>query len=190
MEDTKDNKEVVWDPKNPQKNVTPPWDPFNREKHPHKKRGLNIRERKFLLLISTTGNLSEAVRGVYKCPTHPDKKIAAAMVHSYAIRKLEQIRKKEPELVAKYTYEDITPDFVRRELMKMYNNPDTPTHERVRLLELMGKTHAMFTDKHQVDTKVKDAVDTIYQESDSDFPVSQDNRITRDEIDSKFIPKA
>ena len=93
-------------------------------------------------------------------------------------------------MVSQYTFQDITPEFVRKELMKMYEHPDTPVHERIRLLELMGKTHAMFTDKHQVSTKVQDTVDAIYQESEADFPTSIDNRLSRDEIEDKYLPTA
>jgi hypothetical protein len=174
----------------PTKGVAPPWKPFDKKRKANR---LTIRERKFLLVLSTTGNLSEAYRSAYKITHHADKKIEAARVHSQANVVLNRLRKKSPELVAQFMFEDITPEFVRGEMMKLYKNEGATVAERTRILELMGKMHAMFTDKNIQQTTIKDMNETLYKESDEDFPEQKDNRFGRQDITEDIfndIPKA
>lgn len=174
----------------PQKGVTPPWDPFDPEK---RKKRITIREKKFLMMLSTTGSLQEAFRAAYKVSPHSDKKIENARVSAMANQVLTRLRKKAPELTAASTFEDITPEFVKKGIMDLYTRSKEKgeMHIEKGVLELMGKMHAMFTDKKVVDSTVKGVVETIYQESDDDMPV-KDERMGRAEIEEKFgnIPKA
>lgn len=166
----------------PEKGKIPAHDPFNPEKRRNR---ITIRERKFLYLLSTTGNLQESFRSVYKVKHHDDERIEAAHVGAMANQVLKRLRNKAPELVAAFTFEDISPDFVKKEMMKLYNADSTATHEKIRLLELMGKTQALFTDKHVVDTKITDVIKNVYKETDEDFPEHKDERIDRFAADNK-----
>jgi hypothetical protein len=174
------NKETGrWEGYKPQKGVTPPWNPFSQE---GRKNRITMKERKFMMMVSTTGSLHDAYKATYKVKEYPNKKIESARIGALANQVLRRIRNKAPELVAAMTFEDITPDFVKKEMLKLYNQEDASIHEKTRLLELMGKTQAMFTDKIQSDTKIRGMVDTIYKETDEDFP-EKDERIGRLEIE-------
>lgn len=172
------------------KGETPPWDPFNPEK---RKKRITIREKKFLLMLSTTGSLQEAYRSAYKVTPMSDKKLEGARVTAMANQVLARLKKKSPELTAKMTFEDITPDFVRKGLLDLYGRSKEKGDMTVEkgVLELMGKLYAMFTEKHQVDNKIKGVVENIYKESDDDFP-RKDERINRLDIENQLhdIPKA
>lgn len=178
-----------WEGYKPTKGVAPPWKPFDKKRKANR---LTIRERKFLMVLSTTGNMSEAYRSAYTVKHHADKKIDAARVHSMANVVLNRLRKKSPELIAQFLFEDITPEFVRKEMMGLYKNEGATVAERTRILELMGKMHAMFTDKNIQQTTIKDMNETLYKESEEDFPEKKDERFGRQDItDDIFndIPK-
>ncbi len=174
-----EKKESKYKGYKPQKGVTPPWDPFNPAK---RKKRITIKERKFLFLLSKTGNQSQAYRSVYKVKTNPDKRIEAARVSAMANQTIRRLRDKFPELVEELLYEDIDPKWIRKELVKNYKSDTASMGDRIRLLELMGKIHAMWTDKKIVDSKIQDITQTIYSESDSDFP-EEDKRMDRLEIE-------
>jgi len=175
-----------WEGYVPKKGTTPPWDPWNPAK---RKNRVTLKERKFMMMLSTTGSMQEAYRGVYKVKDYGNPRLEAARVSALANQVLRRIRVKAPDLVAAMTFEDITPDFVKKEMLKLYNDSGSSIHEKTRLLELMGKTQAMFTDKIQTETKVREIVDTIYKESDEDFP-EQDHRLGRLEMEELKIGKA
>ena len=168
----------------PEKGKMPAHDPFNPEK---RKNRITIRERKFLYLLSTTGNLQEAFRGVYKVKHHDDKRIESAHVGAQANQVLKRLRYKAPELVAAFCFEDISPDFVKKEMLKLYSADSTATHEKIRLLELMGKTQALFTEKHVTDIRMTDIIKRVYKETDADMPDDhRDDRVDRVEADEKL----
>lgn len=167
-----------WEGYRPEKGKTPPWKPFDAAR---RKNRVTLRERKFMMMLSTTGKMQEAYRAVYTVKDYGSPKITEMRVAALANQVLRRIRKKAPELVAALTFEDITPDFVKKEMLKLYNNSESSIHEKTRLLELMGKTQAMFTDKIQTETKVREIIGTVYKESEDDFP-EQDNRIGRIEM--------
>ena len=174
-----------WKNYHPQKNVIPPWNPFNKER----KKSMTIRERKFLMVLSTTGKLQDAYRAAYTIKPNPDKKLESARITAIANQVLTRLRKKFPELVEAMLFEDITPDFVRKEMMKLYKNDVATIGERTRILELMGKIHGMFTDKQVVESSIKQIVGDVYRETDEDFEV-KDNRLSRLDIENINIGKA
>jgi len=163
----------------PTKGITPSWNPFDPEK---RKKRVTIREKKFLMVLSTTGSLQEAYKAAYTVKDYGDKKLQSARVGALANQVLRRLKGKAPELVAALTFEDITPDFVKKEMLKLYNKDEASIHEKTRLLELMGKTQAMFTDKKVIDARIEEVMNDIYQESDDDFPM-KDERKGRIEIE-------
>lgn len=157
-----------------------PFDPENR------KNRITIRERKFLYLLSQTGNLQESFRSVYKVKLHSDKRIEAAHVGAMANQVLARLRKKSPELVAAFTFEDITPDFVKKGILDLYYRAKETNNMHIEkgTLELMGKINAMFTEKHVSDVRILDTIKSVYKETDEDFPDHKDNRVSRPEIEN------
>lgn len=188
---------AYWDPETSRwigykatKGVTPPWNPFDPTKRKPRNR-ITINERKFMYALSQTGSMSAAFRAVYKMKPYPDKHIEAARCRSMGARILERVRKKDPEFAARMTFDDITPDFVKKEMLSLYTNDHATIAEKIRLLELMGKTQAIFTDKVISDTKIREVVDPIYKdygEAEDDFPELRDERLSRIEIDQTKIP--
>ena len=140
------------------------------------------------MILSQTGSISAAFRGVYKIRAHLDKAIENARVRSIGSRVLERIKKKNPAMVAAFTFDDVTPDFIKKEMMKLYSSDHSTIAEKTRLLELMGKTQAMFTDKVISDTKIREVVDPIYKEREDDFPDQKDDRLSRLDIEQQKIP--
>lgn len=175
-------KESPWKGYKPKKGVTPPWDPFNPEK---RKKRMTMSEKKFLYVLSSTGNMSEAYRAAYKHRVLPDRRMDNARVYAMANQILERVRRKFPLEVSQMLFEDITPDFVRRELMNLFKNEGSTVGEKTRIIELMGKIHGMFTDKQIVESRIKDLVKDIYQETDDDMPM-HDSRLSRIEIDENI----
>lgn len=173
-----DNETGKWKNYRAKKGVTPPWKPFD---NPKKKR-ITIKERKFLFMLSKTGNLKAAYKSAYTVKDYGDPKLEHARINALAHQVLARLKDKAPELVAAFTFEDITPDFVKKELMGLYKNSESTIHEKTRILELMGKTQAMFTDKVQTETKIKEVIEQVYRESDDDFP-EIDERLDRLEIE-------
>lgn len=178
-----DESKKKWIGYRAEKGKTPPWKPFNQ---PRKARRMTIRERKFLYVLSTTGNLSGAYRAAYKVKAFPDKKVENARVYTMATQVINRLRKKYPELVKELTFEDVSPDFVRKELMNLYKEDSSTTTEKTRILELMGKIHGMFTDKNIVETKIHDVAETLYAETDEDFPDQKDERKSRMELEDSI----
>jgi hypothetical protein len=148
------------------KGFNPPWNPWSRER---RKRVVTINEKKFLMVLSQTGSLAEAFRAVYKYGSYPDKRIENARIRALAEQVLRRIKGKAPDLVAAFTFDDITPDYIKKEMMKLYSHDHATIGEKTRLLELMGKTQAMFTDKVVTDQKIREVIDPVYTESDDDF---------------------
>lgn len=177
-----DKEKRAWKGYKPRPGLKPNWDPFNPEK---RKKRMTIAEKKFLLVISATGNMSEAYRAAYKHKTLPDKRLDNARVYAMANQILARVRKKFPVETSQMLFEDITPDFVRRELMDLYKSAEATIGEKTRIVELMGKIHGMFTDKQIVENKIKDLVKDVYQETDNDMPI-KDSRLGRIEIDEKM----
>jgi hypothetical protein len=175
-------QEGKWKGYKPTKGFAPPWRPFDVTR---RKKRVTINEKKFLMVLSMTGKLTEAYRAVYKVSIHKDKRIENARIHATAKKVLARIKDKAPELVEAFTFEDITPDFIRKEMMKLYNDPHATIAERTRLVELMGKTLALFTDKVVSDTKIREVVEPVYTETASDMPDHMDDRKGRAEIDEK-----
>ena len=163
------------------KGLKPPWDPYNRG---HKRTKVTINEKKFLMVLSQTGNLGEAFKSVYKYTQYPDKRIEGGRVRALAEQVLRRIKNKAPELVAAFTFDDMTPDFIKKEMLKLYSHDHATIGEKTRLLELMGKVNAMFTDKIISDTKIREVVNPMYTESDEDFPDRIDKRQGRIEIEN------
>lgn len=174
--------EQRWEGYAPAKGVKPNWNPFDPSK---RKNRVTLKERKFMAMLSTTGSMQEAYRAVYKVKDYGNPSLERARISALANQVLRRIREKDPALVSAMTFEDITPDFVKKEMLKLYNHSDASIHEKTRLLELMGKTQAMFTDKVQSETKITEVIDTVYRESDEDFPES-DHRIGRMELEEKL----
>ena len=175
--DVADNK---WRGYRPTKGVNPPWLPYSPK---HREKKVTINEKKFLMVLSQTGNMNEAFRTAYKYTAYPDKRIESARIGSAALRVLKRIKEKAPELVAAFTFDDINPDFIKRELLNLYNHDHATIGERTRLLELMGKTHAMFTDKIVSDTKIREVVDSVYTETSDDMPEQKDDRKNRHQVE-------
>ena len=166
------------------KGMKPPWDPYN---HGHRKTKVTINEKKFLMVLSQTGKLSEAFKATYKYTQYPDKRIENGRVRALAEQVLRRIQKKAPELVAAFKFDDVTPDFIKREMLKLYEHDHATIGEKTRLLELMGKTQAMFTDKIISDTKIREVIEPIYTETADDFPEQADKRKNRLDIETPNI---
>ena len=162
------------------KGLKPPWDPYSAA---HRKTKVTINEKKFLMVLSQTGSLAEAYRATYRYTQYPDKRIENGRIRAIAEQVLRRIKNKAPELVAAFTFDDMTPDFIKREMLKLYSHDHATIGEKTRLLELMGKTQAMFTDKIISDTKIRDVIEPIYTESAEDFPDRRDDRQSRFDID-------
>lgn len=188
---TKDNPHptgAYWDPETnkwkgyrPKAGYSPPWMPFRQGP---RKRKVTINEKKFLMVLSQTGSMNEAFRAAYKVTPYPDKRIEKARITAMATQILRRLKDKAPELVSAFTFDDINPDFIKHEMLKLYKSDHATISEQTRLLELMGKTQAMFTDKVMSDTRIREVVDPIYQETDEDFPENKiDERKTRLEIE-------
>lgn len=164
----------------PKKGETPPWDPWNPEK---RKNRVTMKERKFMAFLSTTASMQEAYRATYKVKEYGNPALERARVSALANQVLRRIRAKAPELVEAMTFENIDKEFVQKGMLKLYNKEDIADHDKIRLLELMGKTQAMFTDKIQNETKVTEVIKTVYKESDADFP-EQDHRLGRLDLEN------
>lgn len=164
-----------WEGYIPEKGKTPPWDPWNPAK---RKNRVTIKEHKFMAFLSTTGSMQEAYRAAYKVKDYGNPALEKARVAALANQVLRRIRQKDPGLVEAMTFADIDKDFVKKGMLELYNKKDLADHDKIRLLELMGKTQAMFTDKIQSETKVTEVIKTVYKESDEDFP-EQDHRLSR-----------
>ena len=163
------------------KGLKPPWDPYN---HGHKKTKVTINERKFLMIYSQTGNIAEAFKGVYKFTQYPDKRIENGRVRALAEQVLRRIKNKAPELVAAFTFEDMTPDFIKKEYMKLYTHDHATIGEKRAILADMAKINAMFTDRVVTDQKIREVVNPVYTESDDDFPDRIDQRKNRLDIET------
>ncbi len=181
-----DSEKKKWIGYKAEKGKTPPWKPFDQ---PRKPRRMTIRERKFLLVLSTTGSLTGAYRAAYKVKSFPDKKMENARVYTMANQVIRRLRIKYPEWVKELTFEDISPDFVRKELMSLYKEDGATVTEKTQLLKLMGQIHGMFTEKNVVETKIREVADSLYAETEEEFPTTKDFRLSRLEIDDK-IPTA
>jgi len=158
----------------------PPWLPFNAK---HRKKKVTINEKKFLMILSQTGSLAEAYRATYKFTPYPDKRIEAARATAQGTTILKRVKEKAPELVAAFTFDDITPEFIKREMLKLYNNDHATIGEKTRLVELMGKTQAIFKESVITDQKIREIVEPVYKEVDTDFPDKIDKRKNRLEIE-------
>lgn len=172
-----------WKGYKPKKGMKPNWDPFNPEK---RKGRLTINEKKFLYLLSKTGNINKSYKSVYRYTKLDDKKLENARIGSAASIKIKRLKEKSPELVAAFTFEDITPDFVRKGLLDLYGRAKESGNMHVEkgVLELMGKIHALFSEKQIYKEEVKEVIGDIYQENDSDMPGKQvDESLSRTEID-------
>ena len=156
-------EENKWQGYRPKKGVAPPWLPFDiRRRNLEKSRNrITINEHKFLLIYSQTGSATEAWKAVYKYNVYQDKRLEDARIRMAAKRKIDRIRKKDPRLTAEYLFEDITPEYIKKEMQKLYQHDHATIGEKLRALELMGKTQAMFTDKIVSDIKIKDSVKEI-----------------------------
>lgn len=187
---TKDNPHqtgAYWDPElnkwkgyKATKGLRPPWDPYSQA---HRKNRVTINEKKFLMVLSQTGKKTEAYKAVYKYTQHPDKNIENGRIRAMAEQVLNRIKAKAPELVASFTFEDMTPDFIKKEYMKLYNHDHATITEKRAILADMAKINAMFTDKVISDTKIREVIDPIYSETSDDFPEMADERKSRVEID-------
>ncbi len=158
----------------------PPWLPFSAK---HRKKKVTINEKKFLMILSQTGSLAEAYRSTYKFTPYPDKRIEAARATAQGTTILKRIKEKAPELVAAFTFDDITPDFIKREMLKLYKNDHATIGEKTRLVELMGKTQAIFKESVITDQKIREIVEPVYKEVDADFPDRIDERKSRLDIE-------
>jgi len=177
-----DTELQAWKGYKAMKGYAPPWNPYSGA---HRKRKVTINEKKFLMVLSQTGNLIDAFKSVYKFQTYPDKRMENARCAALATQVLTRLKTKCPELVAAFTFDDITPDFIKKEFLKLYNHDHATIGEKTRLLELMGKTQAMFTDKILTDQKIREVVDPIYTETAEDFPDERaDERIGRLEVNN------
>lgn len=177
-----DDVELKWKGYKATKGFAPPWNPFNPE---NRRKRTTVNERKFLMVLSTTGSINEAFRAVYKIPVHPDKRIENARIQAMGSQILTRLRSKAPALVAAFTFEDITPEFIKKEYMKLYGSEHATIAEKRAILSDMAKMHAMFSDKIVLDNKIRDSVDSLYKESDDDFPDHKDERINRAQIEEK-----
>lgn len=169
-----------WKGYKPTKGVKPPWDPYNQERV---KSRLTMNEKKFLVIYSQTGKLTEAFKAVYKYTRYPDKRIEDGRVRALAEQVIRRIKKKAPDLVAAFTFDDMTPDFIKKEYMKLYTNDHATIAERRAILADMAKINAMFTDKIITDQKIREVVNPVYTESDEDFPQQADERKSRLDIE-------
>src|SRR3990167_875507 len=166
------------------KGLKPPWDPYNPAR---KKTRVTMNERKFLMVYSQTGKKAEAFKAVYKYTQYPDKRIEDARVRALAEQVLTRIKNKAPELVAAFTFEDMTPDFIRKEYMKLYTHDHATIAEKRAILADMAKINAMFTEKIVTDQKIREVVNPMYSESDEDFPDRIDKRQNRLDIEQDKV---
>ena len=158
---------------------------------PDKRKRMTMKEHKFMAVLSQTCNLREAFRAVYKVGDFEDKKMEDNYVSAQANKVLNRIKKKAPEYAAAMTFEDITPDFVRKATLKLYNKAIEAEDRNIeaRAVEMMAKFNAMFKEDVTVKSKIEGTVKNIYKETDDDMPDFGNNKIGRDEFNSKFIEK-
>lgn len=204
-QDTKDPKELFtqehphpsgayWDPLEQKwkgykatKGFAPPWNPFNPE---NRKKRVTINEKKFLMVLSQTGNMNESFRAVYKVTAFSDKRMENARISALANQVLERIRRKAPELVRAYTFDDVNPDWIKKEYRKLYDNPHGTISEKRAILADMAKINAMFTEHLITDQKIREIVDPVYAETADDMPTQLDERKSRYQIDEERIATA
>lgn len=184
-------EESKWKGYKPKEGVSPPWLPFNiKRRDLEKERNkVTLNEKKFLMVYSQTGSATEAWKSVYKYNVYQDKRMEDARIRIAAKRKIDKIRKKAPDLVQAFLFEDITPEYIKREMQKLYNHDHATIGEKLRALELMGKTQAMFTEKVISDVSIKEKVKEVYRESNDDFPEQADQRLTREQTDRNLLNK-
>lgn len=182
---TKDPETGKWKGYKPEKGKTPPWDPFNPDR---RKNRLTVNERKFLYVLGKTGKLQEAYLASYKIKDYGNPILQRARINAMASQVLARLKKKAPELANAATFEDLSPDFVKKGLLALLEDPNATVHEKTRIYELFGKMNDinMFSDKHVIETKITEVKKELYSETDEDFP-EIDKRLDRQEIDLKLI---
>lgn len=161
-----DKATLKWKGYKATKGVTPPWRPYNPE---YRKGKVTINERRFLMVYSQTGNKIEAFKASYRYTQYPDKRIENARIAALAGQVLTRIKAKAPELVSAFTFDDMTPEYIKREYLKLYNHDHATIGEKRSILADMAKINAMFTEKIITDQKIREVVDPIYTESEEDF---------------------
>lgn len=172
-----------------QKGVTPNWRPFDADQK-DKAHKLTFKERKFLSMLSVTGELATAYRAAYRVKDYGNKALENSRVHANAMKVIRRLRTKAPDLVNALTFQEFSDmDTVKRGLIELYHDPKATIHEKTRILELVGKTYAGFSDKVQTETKITEVIKTVYKESDEDFPDVKDNRIGHPDM-AELIGKA
>ena len=179
-----DTEENRWRGYKAKKGVSPPWVPYSKKRI---RTEPNIKERKFMWILSKTGSVTEAYRSCYRIKIHEDKRLEAAKARSLGEQILRRIKKNFPEWVKAFTFSDITPDFIKSEMMNLYSSDHATIAEKTRLLELMGKVEAMFTEKKIIDTRIREIIEPLYAETDEDFPEHKDERVSRVGIEKALI---
>lgn len=181
-----DLEENKWKGYKAMKGVSPPWVPYSKKRI---RTEPNMREKKFMWILSKTASLAEAYRATYRARIYEDKRIESAKARDLGEQVLRRIKKNFPEWVKAFTFSDFTPDFIRSEMMNLYSSDHASIAEKTRLLELMGKTEAMFTEKKIIDTKIRGIVESLYAETDDDFPEYRDDRVGRIEVEKALDKK-
>ena len=184
-----DMEELKWKGYKAVKGMSPPWVPYSKKRI---RTEPNIKEKKFVMILSKTGSITEAYRACYRVKIYDDKRIEAAKAHVLGKQVLERIKKNFPEWVKTFSFSDITPDFIRDQYMNLYNSPHATIAEKKAILDSMSKIEKLFSDSAAVDIKIREVINPMYQESDADFPEYKDNRITRvgAEESNENIPSA
>ncbi len=180
-----DEKEGKWKNYHPQKGKTPPWEPF-KSPGSGKRKGMTIKEKKFLYMLSATGSLSKAFRSTYKVRAYPDKKIESARVYAMAAQVLKRLRKNYPDFVREFAFEDVNPGYLRKRLMSIDNDEGSTNMERIAALKLMGQLIGAYSDKNIVEVKMKEVKDTLYSESTEDMPEERREQVSRIEVEEEF----
>lgn len=130
---------------------------------PDPETGLTDKQEAFVQAIMGGKNYTDAYREAYNAAGMADGTIwnvsSTLAANPKVQMRLTALRAaKEAERRA---IEVSRPEYVLRQLQAIADNPDEPTAARVRALELMGKTVAMFTDRTETEDKTDRSADEI-----------------------------
>jgi hypothetical protein len=181
-----DVEELKWKGYKAVKGMSPPWVPYSKKRV---RTEPNLRERKFMWILSKTGSITEAYRSTYLVKQYDDKRIEAARARANGQNILARIKKNFPDWVKAFSFADITPDFIRDQYMNLFNSPHATIAEKKGILDSMSKIEKLFSDNAAIDIKIREVVNPVYQESDSDFPTHQDDRVGRTGAESIGVYK-
>lgn len=157
------------------KGVSPPWVPYSQKRI---RTEPNLREKKFMWILSKTGSIYEASKSTYKVKHYEDKRIEAARLVTKGKQVLTRLKRTFPDFVKAFSFSDFGPDFIRNNYLELLQNPNATIGERKGVLDSMAKLEQLFSEKKIVDVRIREVINPVYKETDSDMP-DNDNRLSK-----------